>query len=165
MNWWESLAVYMEKSTFVQSAVAAAMITAFTGLFAGVAQAQVVPTINVQETCRAAAGVMANLLAGSTGQNDVAICVDSENKARDQINKDWGTYTASDRAGCVQAAGYLPSYVEWLTCFEMNKSVREASQQGRAMSPLTNPDGSMTLPPLRSLGIMATSYGRSARRW
>ena len=96
--------------------------------------------------------------------NDVQICVDSENKARDQIIKDWGTYTASDRSGCVQPAGYVPSYVEWLTCFEMNKSVREAGQQGRAMVPVANPDGSITMPPLRSLGIMATSYAASGRR-
>lgn len=155
----------MKKSTVAHSAVVAAVVSAFFGLFAQPARAQVVPTINVQETCRAAAGVMANLLSGSTVTNDVQICVDSENKARDQINKDWGTYTAADREGCVQPAGYLPSYVEWLTCFEMNKSVREARQQGHAMVPVTNPDGSMTLPPLRSLGIMASSYGLWRQRW
>jgi hypothetical protein len=149
----------MEKSKFA-SAVAVAAITAFMGLFAEVAQAQVVPTINVQETCRVAADVMTSLVSGSTAANDVQICVDSENKARDQIIKDWGTYTASDREGCIQPTGYLPSYAEWLTCFEMNKSVRETRQAGRAMAPLTNPDGSLTLPPMRSLGIMApSSYG------
>ena len=78
----------MKKSTFAQSAVAAAVIT-FLGLFAEVAQAQVVPTINVQETCRAAAGVMLILSVGGGVANDVQICVDSENKARDQIIKDW----------------------------------------------------------------------------
>ena len=148
----------MEKSKFA-SAVAVAAITAFMGLFAEVAQAQVVPTINVQETCRVAADVMTSLVSGSTAANDVQICVESENKARDQIIKDWGTFTASDREGCIQPAGYLPSYVEWLTCFEMNKNVREARQQGRAMAPLTNPDGSLTLPPPRTLGIMASSFG------
>ena len=154
----------MEKLRFVQSAVAAAVLSTVVSLFAELAQAQVVPTIDAQETCRAAAGVMANLLTGSTAANDVQICVESENKARDQIIKDWGTFTASDREGCVQPAGYLPSYVEWLTCFEMNKSVREARQQGRSVGPLTNPDGSLTLPPLRSLGIMASSYGVAGRR-
>src|SRR5262249_4032838 len=100
-------------------------------------------------------------------------CMDTENKARDQMNKDWGTYPASDRAQCVQTRYYLPSYVEWLTCFEMNKVVLEARQQraqgasggaqaqgalggarGSLGGPLTNPDGSITLPPVRSLGIM-----------
>ena len=155
----------MKTLTFTQSALAAAAIACFIGLFPGIAHAQVVPTINVQETCRAAAGVMANLLSGSSVVNDVQICVDSENKARDQIIKDWGSYTESDRSGCIQPAGYLPSYVEWLTCFEMNKSVREAGQQGRSTGALTNPDGSLTLPLLRSLGIMASSYGGSGRGW
>jgi len=153
------------KLTFVKFAVVATVIAVFFDLFAEVAQAQVVPTINVQETCRAAAGVMVILSVGGGASNDVQICVDAENKARDQIIKDWAIYTASDRSVCIDPGGYLPSYVEWLTCFEMNKVVRDyAGQQGRSMAPLTNPDGSLTMPPLRSLGIMASSYAASARR-
>jgi hypothetical protein len=84
--------------------------------------------------CRAAAGVMVNLMGGSTSQNDVEICLETENKARQQLLEDWSTYQASDREGCIQANVYLPSYTEWLTCFEMNKSVREGRQQhGREM--------------------------------
>jgi hypothetical protein len=129
---------------------------------ADTARAQV-PTVNIQATCRAAAGVMLNLGVGGegrTGPNDEQICIESENKARDQIIKDWSKFEPSDREGCIQTRGYLPSYVEWLTCFEMNKVVREArTQQGRAMKSVTNPDGSMTLPPVSSLGINMTGYG------
>jgi hypothetical protein len=132
-----------------------AVIIAFAGLFAEVAQAQV-PSINLQETCKAASGVMLALMGGSTTANDLQICIDSENKAREQMVKDWGTYDASDRADCIQPRVYLPSYVEWLTCFEMNKVVREArKQRGQEMQALTNRDGSMTLPPVRGLGIRA----------
>jgi hypothetical protein len=110
-----------------------------------------VPTIDIKATCQAAASVMVNLMGGSTTQNDVQICMDTENKAREQINKEWSTFRPSDREGCVQANIYLPSYVEWLTCFEMNKVVREArQQQGRVMSGITNPDGSVTLPRVRA---------------
>jgi hypothetical protein len=129
-------------------------------VFASTAHAQV-PSINIQETCRAAAGVMVNLMGGSTSQNDVQICIEAENKARQQLLKDWSTYQASDREGCIQANVYLPSYIEWLTCFEMNKSVREARRQGRAMNQIVNPDGSVTLPPVSSLGIMGTTPSRS----
>ena len=139
---------------FARSAIVAVII-AFVGLFAEAAQAQV-PTINLQETCKAASGVMLALMGGSTSTNDLQICIDSENKAREQIIKGWGTYDASDRADCIQPRVYLPSYVEWLTCFEMNKVVREArKQRGQEMQALTNRDGSMTLPPVRSLGIRA----------
>jgi hypothetical protein len=70
------------------------------GVFAQTAHAQV-PTINIQETCRAAAGVMVNLMGGSTTQNDVQICLETENKAREQLIKDWSTFQASDREGCI----------------------------------------------------------------
>ena len=129
-------------------------------VFPSAADAQV-PSINIRETCRAAAAVMVNLMGGSTSQNDVQICIETENKARQQLLKDWSTYQASDREGCIQANVYLPSYVEWLTCFEMNKSVREARRQGRAMNEIVNPDGSVTLPPVSSLGIMGTTPSRS----
>jgi len=147
-------------STMDEAAVSPRFIACSVGLaavvmvvFAETAQAQV-PTIDIQKTCRAAASVMVNLMGGSTSQNDVEICLETENKARQQILKDWSTYQASDREGCIQANVYLPSYTEWLTCFEMNKSVREARQQrGREMIGLTNPDGSVTMPSVRSLGI------------
>jgi len=127
-------------------AMMAVVIAAVLACLPGTAPAQQLPSVNIQETCRAAAGVMVNLMGGSTTENDIKICLESENKAREQMVKDWSTFQASDRAGCVQAEEYLPSYVEWLTCFEMNKVVREAKQQGRAMSPLTNPDGTFTMP-------------------
>jgi hypothetical protein len=44
----------------------------------------------------------------------------------------------------------------------MNKIVREAREQGRAVTSLTNTDGSMTLPPLESLGI---DLGPVSRRY
>ena len=111
----------------VRSAILAA--GCFVVLFSETAYAQV-PNINVQETCRAAASVMVSLMGGTTSQSDVAICVESENKARQQLIKDWSTYRPSDRAGCIQANVYLPSYIEWITCFEMKKSVRDARQAG-----------------------------------
>ena len=63
-------------------------------------------------------------------------------------------------ACCIQTTVYLPSYIEWLTCFEMNKIVREAREQGRAVVALTNPDGSMTMPPLSTLGIQLGPVSR-----
>ena len=137
-------------------------VVCFMVVFAETVHAQV-PNINIQETCRVAAGVMVNLLGSGTSQNDVQICLETENKARQQLLKDWSTFQASDRAGCIQPNVYLPSYVEWLTCFEMNKSVREARGQGRAMSEIVNPDSSVTLPSVGSLGIMGAtrSYAQS----
>ena len=58
-----------------------------------------VPTIDIQGTCRAAAAVT----QGTSTQTDIDICVSSEQKARDQLVKDWAQYAAADKSRCVQA--------------------------------------------------------------
>jgi len=146
-----------------RSAGLATVLTGFMVVFAETAHAQV-PTINIQLTCQAAADVMLSLaVGGGTAPNDVQICLDSENKAREQLIKDWSSYQASDRAGCIQTRVYLPSYVEWITCFEMNKVVREGRKQGRAMKDVTDPDGTVSMPPVGSLGINMSGYGSRYR--
>jgi len=49
----------------------------------------------------------------------------SESDAREQIVKNWRTYPAGGRQRCVNTTGYMPSYVEWLTCLEMEQQVNE----------------------------------------
>jgi len=131
------------------------MLAGFAMVLASVALAQV-PSIDVRKTCQAAAGVMYNLSVGGAGAtDDVQICLNSENNARDQLTKNWSNFQSSDRAGCIQLGVYLPSYVEWLTCFEMNKVVREVKAQGREMKTIENRDGTFSLPPRSSLGILS----------
>jgi hypothetical protein len=133
----------------------ASVVAAFFVVFTANAQAQV-PGIDVKATCQAAAAVMFNLSVGGAGAtDDVQICMNSENNARDQLTKNWSTFQPSDRQGCIQRGVYLPSYVEWLTCFEMNKVVREVKAQGREMKTIENSDGTFSLPPRSSLGILS----------
>jgi hypothetical protein len=132
----------------------AALFTCFMSALAEPAHAQV-PAINTQEVCRKAAEVMLNLAVGGekAGPTDQEICLENENKAREQIIKDWSAFQESDREGCIQPRVYLPSYSEWLTCFEMNRIVREARQkQGRAMGSFAT-GNAVALPPVSSLGI------------
>jgi len=97
----------------------------FIAAFANDACAQV-PTIYLEETCRAASSAMVELMGRSSTADDMKICMDSENKAREQIVKQWDSFDFSDRDSCIQTRVYLPSYVEWLTCLDMKKMVREA---------------------------------------
>jgi len=129
---------------------AAAAIVGFIGGCAD-AQAQYIPTVDIQQTCKMAAAVTVSL---SGGTNDLEICMNSENGARQQMVKNWSTFNPSDRQGCIQPRVYLPSYVEWLTCFEMNKVVREARERGQATQDVTKPDrdGFITLPTLGNWG-------------
>jgi hypothetical protein len=86
-----------------------------------------VPAIDVQKTCRAAASVTSSV----TIQRDVDICASSEQRAREQMVKDWSQYAAGDKVRCVQAGPkvYLPSYVEWLTCLEMETAVKKMREE------------------------------------
>jgi hypothetical protein len=102
-----------------------------------------VPVVDIQVTCEAAAGVMVSLLGGSTTDQDVKGCLDSEQKARDQIVRDEATYSSVDKSRCIRTTVYLPSYVEWLTCLEMERDVRKMNIGARPGSGVT------TLPKVR----------------
>ena len=67
----------------------------------------------------------------------------SENAAREQIVTNWQNFPAGGRQRCVNTTGYMPSYIEWLTCLEMEQQVNELRKRAA-----TNP---------------ATTEGRGAR--
>src|SRR5262245_16548574 len=90
-----------------------------------------IPQIDIEGTCRAAAHAMVSLMGGSTTEQDRKACLDSEQKAREQIIKDQATYSSADKRRCMRTRDYLPSYVEWLTCLEMERDVRKM-RAGRA---------------------------------
>jgi hypothetical protein len=102
-----------------------------------------IPTIDIQNTCKVAASAMVQLLGGSTAGNDTEICLGSEQRAREQLVKDWSTFSASDRSRCVRTLTYLPSYVEWLTCLEMERDVRKMNFEE------TSPTAPVVLPTVR----------------
>src|SRR5258707_9604565 len=54
-----------------------------------------VPTIDIKKTCQVAADVMVSLMGGTTTEQDINACLDSEQKARDQIIKDLATYASA----------------------------------------------------------------------
>jgi hypothetical protein len=48
-------------------------------------------------------------------------CVGDETSARDQLRREWGRYSATDRSNCASTPGMQFSYVELLTCLEMQR--------------------------------------------
>jgi hypothetical protein len=54
-------------------------------------------------------------------------CVKSEQDTREQLKKEWSTFTAADKSSCVALAktGGESSYTELLTCMEMSRDVRK----------------------------------------
>jgi hypothetical protein len=80
------------------------------------------PKLNIESGCRASE--MALAAATGTASDTLGSCMSDENDARKQLEKDWATYPASDRARCIQRKEYTPGYIEWLTCLEMDRDVR-----------------------------------------
>jgi hypothetical protein len=123
--------------------LAAALIAVTAIAFTGAAQAQVpaaqVPTVDIKETCKIAATAMLQLMGGSSLETDQNVCLNSEQRARESIVKDWATFSAADRTLCVQTEVYLPSYVEWLTCMEMNRDVRRTGTEKGPYDPVILP--------------------------
>ena len=80
------------------------------------------PTIDIQKTCRENVSALGTMLGGEIQQN-MSVCLMDEQAARDQLVKDWATYSALAKARCVQPKEYLPGYIEWQTCLEMTQGV------------------------------------------
>ena len=80
-----------------------------------------VPTFNVVPSCRAAA-------SGSIGlKQDLAVCLEDEKGAREQLVKEWHEFSASDRALCtrISTTGGNPTYTELLVCLQMQRDAKK----------------------------------------
>jgi len=80
------------------------------------------PGLDIQQSCRASQQAVAALFSATA--DIFASCMNDESDARAQLQKNWATYPASDKARCIQTKEYLPAYVEWLTCLEMTRDVK-----------------------------------------
>src|SRR5215467_798377 len=82
-----------------------------------------IPTLDVNPVCRGIAS-QSELEAGLQRTN-FEQCVQSEQATREQIKKEWSTFTA-DKSHCVALAktGGESSYTELITCMEMARDVR-----------------------------------------
>jgi len=94
------------------------------------AHAAEVPKLNVERMCRESAA------ADPAINFDSKRCLESENRARDELAGKWTTFPAADRLECTQLAtlGGTASYVALITCLEMNRDARQA-RAGTAPEP------------------------------
>lgn len=85
-----------------------------------------IPSIDEEATCRAAARA-----DPMTARQVSESCVRSEREARDVLVANWDGFRASDRDYCSRLAtmGGTGSYVQLLTCLEMERDVRVLRQK------------------------------------
>lgn len=108
-------------------AIRSALAAAFFALMAAPATADV-PILNVEQACRDSAS------ADPTIPFNIPLCLDSENRARQELTGKWTSFPEADRRECTEMAtmGGTASYVELITCLEMDRDAREE----RAKTPL-----------------------------
>ena len=108
----------------------------------GVARAQSanVPTVDIATTCRTSEKAITSIFGpGNLATFDS--CMKQEGEARAEIVKNWRNYPAGGRQRCTNTTGYMPSYVEWLTCLEMEQSVEALRKNKPAASSLVTTEG------------------------
>jgi len=85
-----------------------------------------VPSLNVEQVCEG----IAQQGGVSFHDPNIAVekknCLDSEHAIRDELAKQWGSFSAADKTACTNEAtmGGESSYTELLTCLEMARDVR-----------------------------------------
>jgi hypothetical protein len=85
-----------------------------------------VPSLNVEQVCEG----IAQQGGVSFRDPNIAVekknCVDSERATRDELAKQWSSFSAADKTACTNEAtmGGDSSYTELLTCLEMARDVR-----------------------------------------
>jgi hypothetical protein len=59
-------------------------------------------------------------------------CIQDEKQARDQLQKEWSQFPANDKRQCQDTATMAgtASYVEFITCLEMARDVRNPQANG-----------------------------------
>jgi len=93
-----------------------------------------VPTLDVNPVCHGIA--MQGELEAGLQQTSFQQCVKSEQDTREQLKKDWSTFSASDKSHCVALAktGGESSYTELITCMEMARDVRKLHSDANSLS-------------------------------
>lgn len=96
-----------------------------------VALATSIPTTDPQKICRNAR----EAAAAQDQQTAYDACLRDEQAARDQLRKNWDHFPASARDTCAEPEAMSPSYVEVLTCLEMQSGANFSG--GTSKTPIT----------------------------
>jgi hypothetical protein len=95
------------------------------GLSMLVAAADGAPIVDIRKTCQESERAVTAIFGNAT-MATYAGCMTQEQAARESIVKDWAKFTTADRQICLNTTGYMPSYVEWLVCLDMQVNLRES---------------------------------------
>ena len=81
-----------------------------------------VPSWDVTPSCRAAGSIA----YGQTPAERMKTCLATEQRTREELNKNWSTFAAADRIACVKSLTFSPTYTELATCLEMRRDLKNS---------------------------------------
>jgi hypothetical protein len=116
---------------FKSIVTATAALVSLTALSAA-ARDDVVPTIDIQKRCRAAAKTTQAMMSGNSQeafQKAFQSCMTSEQEARAAIVAAWKDIPQNYKSFCVRPKVYSASYIEWIACLEMKIDLKRLRSQ------------------------------------
>src|ERR1700738_1625454 len=107
--------------------IRSATIIAFTLFEATAALASSPPTLDVKATCRRAQPL------SRAEKSAYQSCMKHELEAQKELAKTWSTFRPGAQATCLQETkiGNAPSYVELLTCLQLDQQAAEAARENK----------------------------------
>src|SRR5215467_8619759 len=110
-----------------------------------------IPTLDVNPVCHGIA--MQGELEAGLQRTNFEQCVQSEQATREQIKKEWSTFTTADKSHCVALAktGGESSYTELITCMEMARDVRALRSAEASASSQAATTRSRSSPPIPAM--------------
>jgi hypothetical protein len=100
-----------------------------------IALAASMPTVDLNTICQSAKVVALPEDQASAVQS----CVDDEKAARAQLQQKWGLFSAKARGACAESPGIAFSYLELLTCLEMQSGDQFNKPQVPPVTPSPSP--------------------------
>jgi hypothetical protein len=100
-----------------------------------------VPTLNVEQVCQGIAQQGGVTFHDPQIAQEKKDCLDSEQSIRDQLIKQWSSFSSADKTACTSEAtmGGDSSYTELLTCLEMARDVRTMRTEAGDTPPPAKP--------------------------
>jgi len=102
-----------------------------------------VPVLDVEQVCQGIAQQGGVTFHDSAVADEKKNCLDSEHSTREEIAKQWSTFTAADKTACTNESmmGGDSSYTELLTCLEMARDVRAMhAEQAKTQATTASPE-------------------------
>jgi hypothetical protein len=117
-----------------------------------------IPTLDAGPVCRGIANQSGDSLEAGLGSTSEQ-CVQSEQMVREQLRKEWSTFSAADKRHCVTLSkiGGESSYTELLTCLEMARDVRTYRSAATSGKATTRAPSSSSASSLSSLYLSSSS--------